>query len=202
MGGTNEAVEDPAKALQLLKEYESKDGISVRDLLDEAKTGGLTYNDFLLLPGYIGFPAATVDLTSKLTKTMAPIGRSPWDPRQWLIQCPHCERTCAWRREGSCSNGRCGRDIRNHWNIAWRSSTGHVMTLGRKLGEDGRRSKQETHHRQSQDLAVRPCFSWPGMAAPVVIIHYLRVCHGQAKRKTYCTQSKSGSDYLLLRTVG
>lgn len=74
--------EDCSRALDLLKTYSAKDGISVQELLDETKTGGLTYNDFLMLPGYIGFPAATVDLTSKLTKKITlktPFTSSPMD---------------------------------------------------------------------------------------------------------------------------
>lgn len=77
-----EKVEDSAKALELLKLYKAKDGISVQELMDENKTGGLTYNDFLLLPGYIGFPAAQVDLTSKLTRNITlktPFTSSPMD---------------------------------------------------------------------------------------------------------------------------
>lgn len=48
-------VEDHATALKILeKEYSSKDGIDIHTLLDSCKNGGLTYNDFLVLPGYIG----------------------------------------------------------------------------------------------------------------------------------------------------
>lgn len=42
------------KALEVLKEYESRDGLSIEELLDSNKNGALTYNDFLVLPGYIG----------------------------------------------------------------------------------------------------------------------------------------------------
>ncbi|KJY01716.1 inosine-5'-monophosphate dehydrogenase like protein [Zymoseptoria brevis] len=74
--------EDPSRALEVLKTYRAKDGISVQELMDENKQGGLTYNDFLMLPGYIGFPAATVDLTSKLTRNITlktPFTSSPMD---------------------------------------------------------------------------------------------------------------------------
>jgi IMP dehydrogenase len=74
--------ESAAKALELLKGYKSKDGISVAELMDGTKNGGLTYNDFLLLPGYIGFPAVQVDLTSKLTRNITlktPFTSSPMD---------------------------------------------------------------------------------------------------------------------------
>lgn len=48
-------IEDYATALRILdEEYLSKDGIDVHTLLDSSKNGGLTYNDFLVLPGYIG----------------------------------------------------------------------------------------------------------------------------------------------------
>lgn len=73
---------DPSKALELLRLYEQRDGLSVEDLMDEKKMGGLTYNDFLLLPGYIGFPAAIVDMTSKLTRNITlktPFTSSPMD---------------------------------------------------------------------------------------------------------------------------
>ena len=43
------------KALQILEsEYSSRDGLHVTQLLDSQKHGGLTYNDFLVLPGFIG----------------------------------------------------------------------------------------------------------------------------------------------------
>jgi hypothetical protein len=46
---------DYTKALEILKnEYSERDGIDVKTLIDSKKNGGLTYNDFLMLPGYIG----------------------------------------------------------------------------------------------------------------------------------------------------
>lgn len=42
------------KALEVLEEYKSRDGLSIEELLDSNKNGALTYNDFLVLPGYIG----------------------------------------------------------------------------------------------------------------------------------------------------
>lgn len=48
-------VQDHHSALEVLKkEYPHADGIDVNTLLDSARHGGLTYNDFLVLPGYIG----------------------------------------------------------------------------------------------------------------------------------------------------
>ncbi|KAF2748522.1 inosine-5'-monophosphate dehydrogenase-like protein [Sporormia fimetaria CBS 119925] len=66
----------------LKKEYPEADGISVRDLIDSKKNGGLTYNDFLMLPGYIGFPAIDVALDTPITKRITlktPFVSSPMD---------------------------------------------------------------------------------------------------------------------------
>ena len=42
-------------ALEVLNnEYPGHDGLDAKTLLDSQKNGGLTYNDFLVLPGYIG----------------------------------------------------------------------------------------------------------------------------------------------------
>ena len=46
---------DYAKAHEVLRdEPSSRDGLDARTLLDSSRNGGLTYNDFLILPGYIG----------------------------------------------------------------------------------------------------------------------------------------------------
>lgn len=48
-------IQDFTKALQVLeKDYPTRDGLDVNTLLDSDKHGALTYNDFLILPGYIG----------------------------------------------------------------------------------------------------------------------------------------------------
>jgi IMP dehydrogenase len=55
-GATNAM--DFSKALEVLKnEYPERDGIDIKTLLDSKNHGGLTYNDFLMLPGYIGMPS-------------------------------------------------------------------------------------------------------------------------------------------------
>ncbi|KAK3362688.1 inosine-5-monophosphate dehydrogenase imd2 [Lasiosphaeria hispida] len=80
--GASKNVLDFTKAEEVLKEYESHDGLSIQDLMDSKVHGGLTYNDFLLLPGYIGFPASEVALDSPVTKRISlktPFVSSPMD---------------------------------------------------------------------------------------------------------------------------
>ena len=45
---------DFSTALKVVQDYPSRDGVKVETLLDSNVNGGLTYNDFLILPGYIG----------------------------------------------------------------------------------------------------------------------------------------------------
>lgn len=48
-------ISDYTKALNILEaEYAHGDGLDIRELVDSDKRGALTYNDFLILPGYIG----------------------------------------------------------------------------------------------------------------------------------------------------
>ncbi|KAF2263080.1 inosine-5'-monophosphate dehydrogenase-like protein [Lojkania enalia] len=74
---------DYSNALDVLKnEYSQRDGIDVYTLIDSKTNGGLTYNDFLMLPGYIGFPASDVSLDTPITKRITlktPFISSPMD---------------------------------------------------------------------------------------------------------------------------
>lgn len=73
---------DPSQAVAALSEYASGDGLSMSELIDSKLHGGLTYNDFLVLPGYIDFPASQVKLTSRVTRRVVlntPFLSSPMD---------------------------------------------------------------------------------------------------------------------------
>lgn len=77
-----------SKTFKLLKNCEHEDelvpadGVSASELMDPKNNGGLTYNDILILPGFISFPSDAVNMTSKLTKNLtlnSPFVSSPMD---------------------------------------------------------------------------------------------------------------------------
>jgi hypothetical protein len=73
---------DPSTALDVLKGYARSDGLSVAELMDSTKHGGLTYNDFLMLPGHIDFAASVVVTESRITRNVVlktPFMSSPMD---------------------------------------------------------------------------------------------------------------------------
>jgi IMP dehydrogenase len=74
--------ESPSSALDILQSYERSDGLSVRDLMNSKIHGGLTYNDFLMLPGKIDFSASDVVTESRITRNVVlktPFLSSPMD---------------------------------------------------------------------------------------------------------------------------
>lgn len=76
------ALLDPSQALEHLKTYKNGDGLSMSELIDSRQHGGLTYNDFLVLPGFINFPASQVSLRTRVTKNVTlntPFLSSPMD---------------------------------------------------------------------------------------------------------------------------
>ncbi|EER43001.1 inosine-5'-monophosphate dehydrogenase [Histoplasma capsulatum var. duboisii H88] len=78
----NSAFLDHTKALEVLKSDYTGDGLDINQLIDSEKRGALTYNDFLILPGYIGFPASDVSLETPVTRRItlkAPLLSSPMD---------------------------------------------------------------------------------------------------------------------------
>jgi IMP dehydrogenase len=71
---------DCTKALEILeKEYPEKDGLDVYTLLDSTKNGALTYNDFLVMPGYISMDARLhlIDIHLTTVSQVSPRQRSP-----------------------------------------------------------------------------------------------------------------------------
>lgn len=79
---TSKTFLDPSTALEVLNSYPRSDGLSVADLMDSTVHGGLTYNDFLLLPGKIDFVASDVVAESRITKKVVlktPFMSSPMD---------------------------------------------------------------------------------------------------------------------------
>lgn len=73
---------DYKTAETVLREYEQMDGQSAKEIMTNPSYSGLTYNDLLLLPGYIDFGAKDVSLESKITKGIVlktPFMSSPMD---------------------------------------------------------------------------------------------------------------------------
>lgn len=73
---------DPKRALEFLENYTRSDGLSVSELMDSQVHGGLTYNDFLLLPGKIDFSASDVITDTRITRNVSlrtPFLSSPMD---------------------------------------------------------------------------------------------------------------------------
>lgn len=73
---------DPSKALDELNKYPSPDGLSIDQLMNATLHGGLTYNDFLMLPGKIDFSAHDVITESRITRNVVlktPFISSPMD---------------------------------------------------------------------------------------------------------------------------
>lgn len=72
----------PSAAQKELSSYTYGDGLSISELVDSRTNGGLTYNDFLVLPGFIDFPAHKVDLRTRVTRNVVlntPFLSSPMD---------------------------------------------------------------------------------------------------------------------------
>lgn len=66
----------------LRDQYKSPDGQSAAELMTNPNHSGLTYNDILLLPGYIDFGAKDVSLESRITRNIVlktPFMSSPMD---------------------------------------------------------------------------------------------------------------------------
>ncbi|KAF8621487.1 hypothetical protein AX15_007774 [Amanita polypyramis BW_CC] len=73
---------DPSTALEHLENYPNNDGLSIQNLMNSVVHGGLTYNDFLLLPGKIDFPASDVQTETRVTRNVvvkSPFFSSPMD---------------------------------------------------------------------------------------------------------------------------
>ncbi|KAG2033738.1 hypothetical protein BDR03DRAFT_925115 [Suillus americanus] len=76
------ALLSPLEAVVHLATYKRLDGLSVKDFMDSRVHGGLTYNDFLMLPGKIDFPASDVITETKITRNVilkTPFMSSPMD---------------------------------------------------------------------------------------------------------------------------
>lgn len=57
-----------AEAMAFLEQYSRGDGLSLSELMDSQRHGGLTYNDFLMLPGHINFPVSIASWLATITR--------------------------------------------------------------------------------------------------------------------------------------
>lgn len=79
---TSAAPLDVKRAVEHLATYKTGDGLSMSELVDSRTNGGLTYNDFIVLPGFIDFPASKVSLQTKISRNVTlntPFISSPMD---------------------------------------------------------------------------------------------------------------------------
>lgn len=73
---------DPSTAVEHLKTYSRGDGLAAHELMDSTTHGGLTYDDFLMLPGKIDFGAADTTTETRITRNVTlktPFMSSPMD---------------------------------------------------------------------------------------------------------------------------
>jgi len=67
---------------ELLETVSTEDGLTAEELFDRKASVGMTYNDFLILPGYIDFPAEAAKCETHITrnyKIKTPFVSSPMD---------------------------------------------------------------------------------------------------------------------------
>ena len=72
----------PADALSHLETYNTRDGSSAAEIMSDAGKNGFTYQDLLVLPGFIDFGAKDVSLESRVTRNIVlktPFMSSPMD---------------------------------------------------------------------------------------------------------------------------
>jgi len=73
---------DKETMLKIMSKEIIKDGLDIYNLMNPLQSGGITYNDFLILPGYIDFSADSVNLETQITKRFkikVPFVSSPMD---------------------------------------------------------------------------------------------------------------------------
>ncbi|RKP03377.1 hypothetical protein CXG81DRAFT_9643 [Caulochytrium protostelioides] len=81
-GVLSEPAPEFTAAQKVLLSQPVSDGLTRSQLMDPQLVGGLTYNDFLILPGYIDFGAGSVSLQTQITKRhkiRTPFISSPMD---------------------------------------------------------------------------------------------------------------------------